>query len=746
MSFRFFRKHQKVMLWIIVVITVFTFSIFSVTSTMRACFRERTEQIVGAFVSKTGDRVEITAKDFSYAQYVLNRMARTTEEGATRDEVLTHLILKHEAEQAGIRVSPQELKDMIAFLVEFWKSRGWIIRTKQDYERAVMANRGFRNSMYFEEALQEMLMVDKFKEFYSMTNDLTLSEDLYEKFKLDNEEFKLDFTAFPSGAYADEVKKDEIDEEELKTYYEELPASSSEVIEHYSEPEQFAFDVVYLDLAETGLEEYQDLVGEEELQEMDLRRHYQMTLDRFKIEEPEEETPEEDQDPNEAEDQEEEEEEQKEEPPKYRDFEEVKDQLEKELKLAKLVEKAHSEWAKYAREKKIIGRSVDEKEEGEVREEPDEGAEKPEPGEEDSKKGDEENAEDPGEEEEEDHEAYFDSLVEKYRLARETKETLISLDDLPDVERFGSERLKNNMRALKTNNVTYLAPNNDHPRLAFFVRVTDCVERRKKDLGEVRDLAVERFMEKKIDERTEQAARDFIAALKERAKTVEEVKGAIDSFKEEANKAVDEALKNREDLPEDAKELEKLRAEEFDKVFKQYESDINSLAERHMYKFFAEEAASKDLEIKELDYFRKSVSRTPEFREREDSPEKFLMSNYRIFTLDTNSITEPLNDRNSKIWYVAFIKDRRFPEASAMTEEEYEEYRARERQMHQELLRMKMQNPAQAKMYEEFMLRGRKRKDPFAFETVVAQYQLEVVVEEEPGEGEASTDEGSGND
>ena len=58
MSFRFFRKYQKVMLWFVVVITIFTFSIFSITSTMRACFsRGTTSTGVGEFTLLDGKKV-----------------------------------------------------------------------------------------------------------------------------------------------------------------------------------------------------------------------------------------------------------------------------------------------------------------------------------------------------------------------------------------------------------------------------------------------------------------------------------------------------------------------------------------------------------------------------------------------------------------------------------------------------------------------------------------------------------------
>ena len=75
MSFKFFRKHQRKMLWVVVIVTVFTFSIFSVTSAMRACFGRPTGSY-GEFTLLDGTVMPITLERQREVNEYLLRLSR----------------------------------------------------------------------------------------------------------------------------------------------------------------------------------------------------------------------------------------------------------------------------------------------------------------------------------------------------------------------------------------------------------------------------------------------------------------------------------------------------------------------------------------------------------------------------------------------------------------------------------------------------------------------------------------------
>ena len=141
------------MLWVIVVITVCTFSIFSVTSTMQTCFRQE-EQPIAQFTSKYGDVVEVYERLYRYCSAQVRTMAMLT--GASQinpQEIMTYLILLHESEKAGIRVADGEIREWLTMNFSFLKSEA-------DY-RQVISNIGFSSPKKFEESLREIIQVEK---------------------------------------------------------------------------------------------------------------------------------------------------------------------------------------------------------------------------------------------------------------------------------------------------------------------------------------------------------------------------------------------------------------------------------------------------------------------------------------------------------------------------------------------------------------------------------------------------------
>jgi len=766
MSFKFFRKHQKVMLWVIVVITILTFSIFSVTSTMKACFRQSTKDY-GQFVSMSGDEVTISQKEYRHTSVLyrqfnnlgllpLFELKTDPNRAITPQDVMTHIILYNEANEAGIKVSDGEINAILTNL--------GLTRSKENYLRMISRFQ-FGSPKNFEEGLRELAIVHKFKQLYKLSDKIILSEDLYEEFKVENEEFRLAYIPFTYISYADKVDAASIKAEELKTWFDGLAMIDRDVKDYFSEPEKVEFDVVYLDLNEVKPEDFEDVTAEVTFEDRDVMQLYYESKERFRLDEDEagdkeesgenQEKGEEDKDKNpdeekdaepgqdEAAGEDKDTEKSKEDPDgdieeedtaKYRPFEEVKEQLEKECKLVKLVEKAHSEWVEYVREKDIIGKDLSK----EPEEEPED---KTEPAPEESEKSGENDKgtgeqgemtpESPEEEEsivkeeEKTPDEFFDSLVSKYHLSRDKVTGPVSVEDLPGLERYGSELLKRNANSLKLNNSSFFKPCEDHPSLAYFIRVTTRIERRKMEIAEVQDKAMERYLRKKMADLAQKDAKDFLEALKEKCRGLDDVKGTIDQYTKTAMEKADERISKKQDITDEDKE--KIRSEELRKI----NPTIDQLLSRNLFKPFDEEAAARGFTVKEIDYFSKAIFRTPEFREMEDSAEKYLMGNRVTFDLGTNGITDPLHHEAVDSWFVARVLDRRFPSPDSMTEEDY----LSQRQVKERQIMMQKKYP---QYFQE-----EKKEDPFAFEKIQADFQLKTIVSEEEESSEKS-DQGEG--
>ncbi len=695
MSFKFFRKHQRTMLWVIVVFTVFTFSFFGVTTSMRSCIGRKT-QPYGMFTSKLGEEVEISPEMYRHHAAVARlKSVFSSSEGYTADDVFTQIVLYHDALDAGICVPDQEITKTLQQF-EF-------LKTKDRY-LIMVKNLGYNSPEKFEEHLREMLMVEKLKGFLRLNEDMIPMEELYSKYKRENEEFKLDFLSFPYERYADKVDRESVTEEELKSFYDSLPESSSEVRDNFSEDRKLALDVAYIDLESVDFEEYADLVKDIEVSEGPLKRHYELVIDRFKV------------DPGPGEEGEGEAED------KYLDFEEVKPQLENEFKLMKLVENASGEWDEYAMEKGIVGKPVSEageppaKGDKEENKEGSEGA-----GAADGDKAHEADggdSESSGEEDEEAADAiegpeeFFNALIAKYKLDRVRKEEPVPLDELASMERFGSEMLEGRMRGLEENNCAYIAPGKAHPATVCFIRVVSIVKRRKMDLDEVRDLALDHYLSDKRRALAKEDAEAFTTVLEERARELDDVKQAIDRWQESAKEEVEELLEKKGDISDEM--AKKIRKDELDKKLALLEPDIDALLQRYTHEFFDDEAEARGFSIGTIDYFDESIGSEQEYSEMEESPEKFLMGYQRIFDLDVDGVSTVIPDGKGESWYVARVLDRRFPTRSSMTEADFTRIKQSVTQQKMIDRMMRQYNPS---AYPEV-------DDPYSFDNLVEQFNI----------------------
>jgi len=675
MSFKFFRKHQKAMLWVTVVITVLLFSVFSVTSTMRTCFRQDQEDpYVATFTSKTGDTVKITRQMLEEARTMRRKFFRDQE--ISFNMLLGDIVLAHEAEEANIDYTESEFRN---FLLNDM-GLGAMIDTPEKYKQYVKLHH--MSVREFETGYMHLLKVDKFKRMFTRFDDVLFSEELYDNYKLENEEFKLAFVSFDPASYEEKIDKEAITEEVVKTYYDGLDEKGQEVVDNFSEAKKVEFDLLYLNLDEINPEDYKDVIATEPFEEVELLRYYNSTRERFLIE-PTEEDKDKEEKPGDAPGDDPakkdttkvgDEEEETPKQPEYKDFTEVKAELEIELKYAKLVEKANEEWNKYGREKGIFGKKWEdvkkEQEEEDAKAENEEKVDKDgEPIKENEDKAEEESASD----QDLDPDAFIDMLAAKYHLLRDKVTGPVSFDDVPDIEKYGSLQLQTQLTFLQVNHGAYLRPNKTRPNLAMFIRITEVVERSKKPFEAVADLAKVHYIIQQKKDMAKADADGFYDNLMKLARADEEAAEGTAEIEKQAAKNAEEIIKSKEVEPS-AEEKEEIQKQELAK----FETEIDQLAQPYLHKHFDAQAELFKTPLNNIDYFSKRIRAEQDFQKLEDSPVKFLKSNNMVFQYDTNSVIPAFENPKTNLWYLVHVIDRKFPEPSVMTAKNYKEHRQRE--------------------------------------------------------------------
>lgn len=687
MSFKFFRKYQKAMLWGVVVLTVLTFSLFSVQSTMRACLEQETGA-VAEFVLKDGTKVTIDVARFNEVRRYIPALFELFRRGEkyTLDDVFTHIIFHEEAMQSGVTVTDKELEENIIGL--FGSA------PDSDTYKDIVTNRLYFPSVgKFEETLREYLVVEKLKSYFFAGSDIVLTEDAYAEYAKENEQFKIEYLAFRSGDYSDEISPDTVAKEDIDHYYEGIDPYSPSVKEQYTIPEEFAFQMGYIDMTAVDLETFAERIAEIELEPWEATAYYRTIRERFRIDEekepddgaddaeegatpdPEPESepgtaPEDDpeSDPGgepeeaEAETDPAAEAEPEEEPvPQYTPQEEVQESLEKELKVIKVMEQAFKEWNAYTKENDLVAKpdrlgQMDPEEEN----------------------GDDENTgDDDTPKEEVDPDAFFQKLCDDYGFTFQKIDEMISLDALKEMETFGSADFERRagVQSQRKNSCIMVKPNQDNLNVAFLARVTDKVDRQKKPIDDIRDDVTDEYVEKKRMELARDKITAFRESMEERVKEFDDIKVEVDAFLLEAEKKADARIAASEDeLDED--QIERIRLSEE----RAAEWRIKRLLNKHLGRVFNDLCAEEGLTVKEMEYFSKNVTAMRDVIEKAEGAEKFLMRENKITMCDKGEVTHTLEDRENEVLYLAHIVDRRDPFPEEMTLKDVETHRQRLKQ------------------------------------------------------------------
>jgi len=216
MSFAFFRKNQKLLLYSAAAFTVAVFVFFPSMGDMDQVLRGDApgapSEMLGTFtVATTGEAHEVTYGEFQLARQHIGRLAG----GAEEDAVWRHLMLLEDARGAGLKVSDGELFAMVKAQVF-----GGQPMTSANYRAIWHDVLQFDSARTFEAFFRELILVQRWSEALQSQARIVDADDVFQRWKVDNELFDLDVAVF---ADVDAETIADPGEEVLRAYFDDMP-------------------------------------------------------------------------------------------------------------------------------------------------------------------------------------------------------------------------------------------------------------------------------------------------------------------------------------------------------------------------------------------------------------------------------------------------------------------------------------------------------------------------------------------
>jgi hypothetical protein len=192
MTFTWFRKHEKLFLWITVGFTIVIFALFSSMGDVDRAFSSgpKSESVAGTFtVSSTGGQRDVHQEEFLVVKRSYSRLAKMmggSLNDITDQDVWAFLITTADGVGSGLKVSDQEMGQGLSQMFGGDKAL---------YERIVLGS-GFPTLHRFEEFYRSVLINQRWRGAQLFTASVLSAEDVYQRWRVDHELFDLDVLTF----------------------------------------------------------------------------------------------------------------------------------------------------------------------------------------------------------------------------------------------------------------------------------------------------------------------------------------------------------------------------------------------------------------------------------------------------------------------------------------------------------------------------------------------------------------------
>ena len=696
MAFSHFRRHEKLYLYIAFGAMFFALVVFAVPTALYnlADSDGASADFAGRFVDSSGETVEIPIEDYMSAARLVAQVGSSFPLAYRNSEDLMafeHVIMAHEAKNAGIHVSDDQLRDVLKNL---FGDLGVVEYRQLTAER-------FGGAKQIEQYLREVLAIGMLRGMTSR-NDVTTEKEVYDSFAERNEIIEVAYVDFP---YEDHVvDADSVSDETLQTYLDEMNENQRK--SDFSTEEKFGLQIAYINYRETDLAQFTDVLESlAEPEEVMVERTFSMNRARYEemvrgAEEgggseesgsegdgseenkEEEDSSEEDGEPGEnpeGGDEGEDSEPSEDEPSENGDeepvtLEQAREFVVKDLKLDALIREFEKEFNEYRDSLSP----------------------------EDS---DDQNLAPPEALVKTQLDAKFTELAEKYHLTIMTTESPIKKSEISELEHGADESLGFMVPVMKVEDIR-VRPLRSGSEEGAVVRLIEKVDSEVKPLDEIREDLITAYVEEEKRQGAEAAANELYDKMRTLARTnaEESVAARETAAREAADKRIaDESV-------EDEDEKQKIYEEELEKE----QSEIDLILKPYFGDVFAKAAEEQGAELHQLPEFRKTFQVSPAYRRLSPGPKKFLagFSSGVTTTLGVGDVTRVLSDNESDACYIARLLSSRKPTPEEMT--------PRDRQDSQFTL-MRQQNT----MMNDMMLRQQGRPIPNAIRELTLDYKLE---------------------
>ncbi|MBI4878194.1 MAG: hypothetical protein HY812_00840 [Planctomycetes bacterium] len=632
MVFRWFRKNKQFTRWMYILVTVFVMVTFTVTGAMlQGLSDESDEVVVGSFETPGGRTVMVRAEEYGRLARQLARL----ESSRVKDErVWEFLMLDALADEAGIVAGDDLLAEAMRQTFPF--------KSDDQYRQWL------RNAQMEPRDLEEYVRQTTRQEMYKALVDEAprlLSERIVSHFQKAHEQFKVDYVEFSDAAEAALLDQDSLSEEQLREFYDK---DMNRVARgnKFSSPEKYTLDAALLGVEGADAAKLREVLdeGKRQVSDEELQAFLDENAERFPAQAAEP-APEgaaaeggEDGGAEEAANAGEEEAEK----PRTRPLAEVRDVIEREILVRRVIDQAAAEYRSGLDRRKAEAPAPPQGEG--AAESPDETA-APAAGAEEEAAGGEPPAD------------LLAAIAGKYGLELVDFGAAKEAQEIAKLERIGSEELVRAVPFLGLDQARSGYPTADLP-WGFLLRLKGKTAAQLKSFEEVRAELPAAWLEETAQKQAEEKAQKLCDAIRTAAR--QPVADEIAKLEEQARAFAQERI-DKEGVSDEA-EREKIVAAELEGV----RTRIEDLARPYEGECFAAVAKEQGLAPRTIDFFRKSYLQTEFYRDEEQSPEKFLKGHAPLFEVPVNGVLGPLRDSADKCSIVALVVERRFPGVGEM--------------------------------------------------------------------------------
>jgi len=221
---------------------VFTLIVFVIPGSFQSALRSGSSvgETILSFRGPDGGTVERDRASFIDVKRRLDDVFRVQRRrvDVSDDDVAVFIVLDDLARDAGIGVSNQEVADAILSGFARYPGSIWVVPPFQSKDRydQILGALGIRPAR-FEETVRQILRVERYKAFISAAACWPEPDEIEAAWKEEHQEYAYEYAQIPAADFEDEAAAAVPDDDELRTWYEELPDRQTRFQEEFRQEE-----------------------------------------------------------------------------------------------------------------------------------------------------------------------------------------------------------------------------------------------------------------------------------------------------------------------------------------------------------------------------------------------------------------------------------------------------------------------------------------------------------------------------